>query len=281
MTERNDSPDDNRHNWGSPHDPEGECSPSDQEGGRYIMYPSAPPQIQINSMFTSELTRQSAQDEIHCGNGVVDIREECDAGADGLEGKDKCCSSICLLRENARCRQFPFYLQQGECVPKEDAACGNEASALTADVLPRTVRSLEIRIIGATEPACVIVMRPMPANTAVRRTLATRNTANVSQQKRLLVFENPATTQGKCVPEEDVPCGNGVLDKNEECDAGEESVKNQDKCCNRTCHLKESAQCRGQCINGRCITTYCKELGEKDNRRYRACMCDHDGEIFA
>ncbi|PVD38017.1 hypothetical protein C0Q70_00622 [Pomacea canaliculata] len=107
---------------------------------------------------------ESAQNEIPCGNGVVDFLEECDAGPDGLEGKDKCCSSICLLRENARCRQplapfaqtivcvleasvfphvkclkkstggptnhasakmFPFYLQQGECVPKEDAACGN------------------------------------------------------------------------------------------------------------------------------------------------------------
>ncbi|PVD38016.1 hypothetical protein C0Q70_00621 [Pomacea canaliculata] len=79
---------------------------------------------------------------------------------------------------------------------------------------------------------------------------------------------------------EGIPCGNGVLDTEEECDAGQDSLKNQDKCCNRTCHLKESAQCRGQCINGRCITTYCKELGEKDNRRYRACMCDHDAETM-
>ncbi|PVD38014.1 hypothetical protein C0Q70_00619 [Pomacea canaliculata] len=183
------------HNWGSPHDREGECSPSDQQGGRYIMYPSSSPKIQINSLV------QSAEDKIPCGNGVVDIREECDAGPDGLEGKDKCCSSICLLRENARCRQ-----------------------TLTADQW--------LHISLSSFCPC-------------------------SQWRRL------PRQQGECVSEKDVPCGNGIVDEREECDVGKSVVKNQDKCCNGTCHLRESAQCRGQCINGRCITTYCKELEKR------------------
>ncbi|PVD38021.1 hypothetical protein C0Q70_00626 [Pomacea canaliculata] len=118
------------HNWGSPHDPEGECSPSDPQGGRYIMYPIVGPGDQPNNCLQYVFTNfaalfamqhrlyfpmlrsvsqrcfiESDKEEIPCGNGVVDFLEECDAGPDGLEGKDKCCSSICLLRENANCRQ--------------------------------------------------------------------------------------------------------------------------------------------------------------------------------
>ncbi|PVD38013.1 hypothetical protein C0Q70_00618 [Pomacea canaliculata] len=133
---------------------------------------------------------------------------------------------------------------------------------------------------------------------------------NTSLGFREPCYKGVCNEQGECVPEKDVPCGNGIVDEREECDVGKSVVKNQDKCCNGTCHLRESAQCsdfnkpcckdcrivpkgavcednfelpcmesakcEGQCINGRCITTYCKELGEKDNRRYRACMCDHD-----
>ncbi|XP_025085823.1 ADAM 17-like protease [Pomacea canaliculata] len=154
---------------------------------------------------------------------------------------------------------------------------------------------------------------------------------NTSLGFREPCYKGVCNEQGECVPEKDVPCGNGIVDEREECDVGKSVVKNQDKCCNGTCHLRESAQCsdfnkpcckdcrivpkgavcednfelpcmesakcdgvstdcpsavtkengiacrgQGQCINGRCITTYCKELGEKDNRRYRACMCDHD-----
>lgn len=37
---------------------------------------------------------------------------------------------------------------------------------------------------------------------------------------------------------------------------------------------------RGLCHNGRCITNYCKMLGLLDNRFYRPCMCEHNGESF-
>ncbi|XP_025085852.1 ADAM 17-like protease [Pomacea canaliculata] len=110
------------HNWGAPHDPPGECSPNDQEGGRYVMFANVVPGTHPNNWrfspcsidYISPVLRsvsqecfiESDKDEIPCGNGVVDFLEECDAGPDGLEGKDKCCSSICLLRENANCSDF-------------------------------------------------------------------------------------------------------------------------------------------------------------------------------
>ncbi|PVD38020.1 hypothetical protein C0Q70_00625 [Pomacea canaliculata] len=156
-------------------------------------------------------------------------------------------------------------LQSGQCI---------NGTCVTKDC-----KELGNKIIGCTEPACVITTDA--CKHCCQEDLGNENYGECLPTETRLGFrercyKGVCNEQGKCVPEKDVPCGNGVLDTEEECDAGEESLKNQDKCCNRTCHLKESAQCRGQCINGRCITTYCKELGEKDNRRYRACMCDHD-----
>ncbi|XP_025085770.1 ADAM 17-like protease [Pomacea canaliculata] len=358
------------HNWGSPHDREGECSPSDQQGGRYIMYPSSSPKIQINSLrfspcsidSISRMLRsvsqrcfiESAEDKIPCGNGVVDIREECDAGPDGLEGKDKCCSSICLLRENARCSDFNSKCcrncttapAETDCKTDPDNQCieSSKCDGFTFRCPPsvpvangvacqdnrvcfegKCLSSCEVlqEETGMTYEPCQCQNDTSACKSCCKRVIYYERYDECFPTNTSLGFREPCykgvcNEQGECVSEKDVPCGNGIVDEREECDVGKSVVKNQDKCCNGTCHLRESAQCsdfnkpcckdcrivpkgavcednfelpcmesakcdgvstdcpsavtkengiacrgEGQCINGRCITTYCKELEKR------------------
>ncbi|XP_025085784.1 disintegrin and metalloproteinase domain-containing protein 17-like [Pomacea canaliculata] len=313
-----------------------------------------------------------SEKDVPCGNGVLDTEEECDAGEESLKNQDKCCNSTCHLRESAQCSgfnkpcckdckiapqgtdcEYNFDLpcmESAKCdgvstdcpsaVPKENGAvCIGEGQCINGTCITKDCNEL-----GKKEKkfyrACICDRNVIDACKRCcqedfgNKTYGECLPRNTPLGFRERCYNGVCNEQGKCVPEKDVPCGNGVLDTEEECDAGEESLKNQDKCCNRTCHLKESAQCsgfnkpcctdckiakegtnceynfelpcmesakcdgvsadcpsavpkengiacrgEGQCINGRCITTYCKELGEKDNRRYRACMCDHDASV--
>lgn len=45
-------------------------------------------------------------------------------------------------------------------------------------------------------------------------------------------------------PEESKLCGNDRIEEGEECDAGQASIQDTDKCCNSKCKLREGAKCR-------------------------------------
>ncbi|RUS70765.1 hypothetical protein EGW08_021467 [Elysia chlorotica] len=107
------------HNFGADHDPDTpECGPSEEQGGKFIMWFSASNGYRPNNFNFSKCSLRQIgriipgscfQDRSKltgfCGNGIVDPSEECDAGYIGLQGLDLCCLSSCVLRESAKCSQ--------------------------------------------------------------------------------------------------------------------------------------------------------------------------------
>ncbi|PVD38022.1 hypothetical protein C0Q70_00627 [Pomacea canaliculata] len=266
------------------------------------------------------------EEDVPCGNGILDENEECDVGESVVKNQDKCCNSTCHLRVSGQCSGVSEPCCKDCNIAQEGTVCGDpnedpcwerakcEGRCVYGRCITKDCQELgdkNNRLYRACMcdndiNACKSCCQEDLGNKIYGPCFPTETRLGLRER----CYNGVCNEQGKCVSEKDVPCGNGVLDTEEECDAGEESLKNQDKCCNSTCHLRESAQCsgfnkpcckdckiapqgtdceynfdlpcmesakcEGQCINGRCITTYCKELGEKDNRRYRACMCDHD-----
>ncbi|KAK3586806.1 hypothetical protein CHS0354_002545 [Potamilus streckersoni] len=107
------------HNLGSEHDPgSGSCAPSSMLGdGKYIMYTySVTGEDPNNSKFSScsinsinaVLSNKASYcfdiaSENLCGNGRLDMGEECDAGILGRFGYDECCATDCKLKSLALC----------------------------------------------------------------------------------------------------------------------------------------------------------------------------------
>ncbi|XP_064382693.1 ADAM 17-like protease isoform X2 [Halichondria panicea] len=112
------------HNWGSEHDPTGGgvslCNPDFNEGGKFLMFPSATDGQQDNNKILSPCSRQSVSDVLRvktscfidvenmptqCGDFVVDLEggEECDAGPDSMLSLDPCCDNLCQFRPQAVC----------------------------------------------------------------------------------------------------------------------------------------------------------------------------------
>ncbi|RUS70767.1 hypothetical protein EGW08_021469 [Elysia chlorotica] len=107
------------HNFGAEHDPDTpKCGPSEEQGGKFIMWPYTNSGYRPNNFFFSKCSLRQIGTNIpgscfqdrskltgFCGNGIVDPSEECDAGYIGLQGFDPCCLSSCVLRESAKCSQ--------------------------------------------------------------------------------------------------------------------------------------------------------------------------------
>ncbi|KAK7490838.1 hypothetical protein BaRGS_00017894 [Batillaria attramentaria] len=70
-------------------------------------------------------------------------------------------------------------------------------------------------------------------------------------------------------------CGNGLIDKDEECDAGFLGNKQEDPCCTSDCKLKPGATCRGKCFDGRCLN-FCETRGREQNIKLKPCLCDQN-----
>ncbi|XP_035669457.1 disintegrin and metalloproteinase domain-containing protein 10-like isoform X2 [Branchiostoma floridae] len=121
------------HSWGSPHDPEGACSPGG-EFGNYIMFAQATSGDKNNNNKFSSCSLDSIRrtvgsrsqrcyrpaDSAICGNGIVEEGEQCDCGYQDQCDRmgDVCCNGqfqegspiACTLKQGAICSP-----SQGTC----------------------------------------------------------------------------------------------------------------------------------------------------------------------
>ncbi|XP_070697920.1 disintegrin and metalloproteinase domain-containing protein 17a [Pempheris klunzingeri] len=106
------------HNFGAEHDPDNipYCAPSDDHGGKFVMYPIAVSGDHINNKRFSNCSKISVGKTLRfkapvcfkernskvCGNSRVEEGEECDPGLLHIND-DPCCSSDCKFKQGAQC----------------------------------------------------------------------------------------------------------------------------------------------------------------------------------
>ncbi|XP_066530295.1 disintegrin and metalloproteinase domain-containing protein 17a isoform X2 [Hoplias malabaricus] len=134
------------HNFGAEHDPDNiaDCAPSDDIGGKYVMYPIAVSGDHVNNKRFSSCSKTSVSKTLRvkaqmcfkvrtsklCGNSRVEEGEECDPGLLHLND-DLCCTSSCKFQRNAECsdRNSPCcnncrFQEQGKiCQESINATC--------------------------------------------------------------------------------------------------------------------------------------------------------------
>ncbi|CAG5128137.1 unnamed protein product [Candidula unifasciata] len=106
------------HNWGSHHDPtdDPECSPSSENGGKYIMWAYSGHASSSNARKFSPCARREIARALNakahmcfmprnlavkvCGNSIVEPGEDCDVG---YLKDDPCCTQRCRYQDNAVC----------------------------------------------------------------------------------------------------------------------------------------------------------------------------------
>ncbi|KFQ61845.1 Disintegrin and metalloproteinase domain-containing protein 17, partial [Pelecanus crispus] len=138
------------HNFGAEHDPDSlpECAPTEDQGGKYVMYPIAVSGDHENNKMFSSCSKKSIHRTIEikaqecfkernnkvCGNSRVDEGEECDPGL-LYQQADPCCSAECKLKDGAKCsdRNSPcckgcqFESAQKKCQEAINATCKGES----------------------------------------------------------------------------------------------------------------------------------------------------------
>ncbi|MCJ8743789.1 hypothetical protein PDJAM_G00098270 [Pangasius djambal] len=106
------------HNFGAVHDRDDVpyCAPSEDHGGKYVMYPIAVSGDHSNNRLFSNCSKMSIVKSLRhkgpscfkernskvCGNSRVEEGEECDPGLVHLQ-TDLCCTSDCKLRPTKQC----------------------------------------------------------------------------------------------------------------------------------------------------------------------------------
>ncbi|XP_034715085.1 disintegrin and metalloproteinase domain-containing protein 17a isoform X1 [Etheostoma cragini] len=134
------------HNFGAEHDPDNipYCAPSDDHGGKFVMYPIAVSGDHINNKRFSNCSKISVGKTLRfkapvcfkernskvCGNSRVEDGEECDPGLLHLN-EDPCCSADCKFRRGAQCsdrnspccRNCKFQLARTRCQEPINATC--------------------------------------------------------------------------------------------------------------------------------------------------------------
>uniref|UniRef100_A0A673M585 Probable E3 ubiquitin-protein ligase RNF144A-A n=1 Tax=Sinocyclocheilus rhinocerous TaxID=307959 RepID=A0A673M585_9TELE len=106
------------HNFGAEHDPDNivPCAPSDDQGGKYVMYPIAVSGDHVNNKRFSNCSKFSVSRTLKvkahqcfkerssklCGNSRVEEDEDCDPGLLHLND-DPCCTAKCKFRKQAKC----------------------------------------------------------------------------------------------------------------------------------------------------------------------------------
>uniref|UniRef100_A0A8D0LAC7 Disintegrin and metalloproteinase domain-containing protein 17 n=1 Tax=Sphenodon punctatus TaxID=8508 RepID=A0A8D0LAC7_SPHPU len=138
------------HNFGAEHDPDGllECAPTEDQGGKYVMYPIAVSGDHENNKMFSNCSKQAIFRTIEnkaqecfqernnkvCGNSRVDEGEECDPGH--LKQRvDPCCTTDCKLKPEAKCsdrnspccKKCQFETAQKKCQEAINATCKGES----------------------------------------------------------------------------------------------------------------------------------------------------------
>ncbi|XP_077394647.1 disintegrin and metalloproteinase domain-containing protein 17-like isoform X1 [Festucalex cinctus] len=106
------------HNFGAEHDPDNipHCAPSDDQGGKFIMYPIAVSGDHVNNKRFSNCSKISIVKTLRfkahkcfkernrnvCGNSRVEEGEDCDPGLLHLHD-DACCLSSCKFKPGSQC----------------------------------------------------------------------------------------------------------------------------------------------------------------------------------
>ncbi|XP_043118868.1 disintegrin and metalloproteinase domain-containing protein 17a isoform X1 [Puntigrus tetrazona] len=106
------------HNFGAEHDPDNipACAPSDDQGGKYVMYPIAVSGDHVNNKRFSSCSKFSVSRTLRvkahqcfkerssklCGNSRVEEDEDCDPGLLHLND-DPCCTAKCKFKKQAEC----------------------------------------------------------------------------------------------------------------------------------------------------------------------------------
>ncbi|XP_068136417.1 disintegrin and metalloproteinase domain-containing protein 17 isoform X2 [Hyperolius riggenbachi] len=138
------------HNFGSEHDPDSMeiCAPSEDRGGKFVMYPIAVSGDHQNNKMFSSCSRESIlrtlmskasicfkeRNNKVCGNSRVDEGEDCDPGL-LHQHHDPCCTSDCKFKAGAKCsdRNSPcckgcqFETAQKKCQEAINATCKGES----------------------------------------------------------------------------------------------------------------------------------------------------------
>ncbi|TKS86646.1 Disintegrin and metalloproteinase domain-containing protein 17 [Collichthys lucidus] len=106
------------HNFGAEHDPDNipYCAPSDDDGGKFVMYPIAVSGDHVNNKRFSNCSKISVGKTLRykapvcfkernskvCGNSRVEEGEQCDPGLLHLND-DPCCSADCKFKHGSQC----------------------------------------------------------------------------------------------------------------------------------------------------------------------------------
>ncbi|XP_069462097.1 disintegrin and metalloproteinase domain-containing protein 17 isoform X2 [Ambystoma mexicanum] len=138
------------HNFGAEHDPDSlaACAPSEDRGGRYVMYPIAVSGDHENNKMFSSCSRESILRTLKskattcfkernnkvCGNSRVDEGEECDPGL-LHQHNDPCCTADCTFKEGVKCsdrnspccKECQFETAQKKCQEAINATCKGES----------------------------------------------------------------------------------------------------------------------------------------------------------
>ncbi|XP_078479126.1 LOW QUALITY PROTEIN: disintegrin and metalloproteinase domain-containing protein 17-like [Lampetra planeri] len=139
------------HNFGAEHDPDNIpfCAPSDDHGGKFVMYPIAVSGDHANNKRFSNCSKISIGKTLRfkapvcfkernskvCGNSRVEEGEECDPGLLHLND-DPCCSAECKFKFGAQCsdrnspccRNCLFELAGTRCQEPISATCKGTSS---------------------------------------------------------------------------------------------------------------------------------------------------------
>lgn len=134
------------HNFGAEHDPDNirYCAPSDDQGGKFVMYPIAVSGDHVNNKRFSNCSKTSIGKTLRfkapacfkernskvCGNSRVEEGEECDPGLLHLNN-DNCCTADCRFkptsqcsdRNSACCRECRFEAEGIKCQEAISATC--------------------------------------------------------------------------------------------------------------------------------------------------------------
>ncbi|KAJ8290525.1 hypothetical protein GJAV_G00014020 [Gymnothorax javanicus] len=134
------------HNFGAEHDPDNvpHCAPSDEHGGKYVMYPIAVSGDHANNKRFSNCSKISIGKTLRhkaplcfrernsrvCGNSRVEEGEQCDPGLLHLNN-DPCCTSTCKFkpyvqcsdRNSPCCRDCMFEKAGKQCQEAINATC--------------------------------------------------------------------------------------------------------------------------------------------------------------
>uniref|UniRef100_A0A673C6G9 Disintegrin and metalloproteinase domain-containing protein 17 n=1 Tax=Sphaeramia orbicularis TaxID=375764 RepID=A0A673C6G9_9TELE len=134
------------HNFGAEHDPDNIrfCAPTDDQGGKFVMYPIAVSGDHVNNKRFSNCSKTSIGKTLRfkapvcfkernskvCGNSRVEEGEECDPGLLHLND-DLCCTSDCKFKPDSQCsdrnspccRNCKFELAGTRCQEAINATC--------------------------------------------------------------------------------------------------------------------------------------------------------------